>query len=78
MYRIVITEVTERTTQKQKWEPLHSEGQRTEYGYAPPIDTVEKVTREVLTQEVETLELPRVIAAVNGIGKRKRTRKTEK
>lgn len=37
------------------------------YGYTPEVETVVDETRTVLLQEVEKLNLPAVIAAINGL-----------
>ena len=37
------------------------------YGHPPPVKTTVHITRQVLTQEVENLDLVAVIKAVNGI-----------
>jgi len=37
------------------------------YGYTPMIEKEVVVTRELLTQELETLDLPAVIRAINNL-----------
>ena len=38
------------------------------YGWTDPIDRPEQVTRDVLIQELDNLDLPAVIRAINGLG----------
>jgi hypothetical protein len=37
------------------------------YGYAPDVQEVEKVETQILQQNVDTLDIPAVIKAVNGL-----------
>ena len=65
--RIKILEITERETTRRTWEPLVKRGNDIDYGYTPPIASTERVEREVLTQELETVDIPAVIKAINGL-----------
>ncbi|HEY9515009.1 MAG TPA: hypothetical protein VIQ74_04950 [Gemmatimonadaceae bacterium] len=69
-FKIEITEVTERGTIQREWKKIADSGNKADngpvYGYAE-FPGIEKVTREVLKQEVGTLDLGAVIRAVNNL-----------
>ena len=67
MYRIEITEVTEKRTEFREWRKMTDDSGPKQYGYADPTPRVEKIERKVLTQEVETVDLPAVIKAINNL-----------
>lgn len=70
MFKIEITEVTEVVRQNAKEYQKVSDsgnpmGGGPVYDYVAGAEKREKITRQVLTQEVETLDMPAVIKAVN-------------
>lgn len=70
-FKIEITETRERITTKREWVKVADSGNegdgRSVYGYGPEIATTTDVLREVLTQEVDTLDLAAVIRAINNL-----------
>jgi len=65
MFTITITET--KTVEKEvdeRWQQINQEG---EYGYPPRRVSFQQVSREVLKQEVETLDVPAVIKAINNL-----------
>lgn len=67
MYRIEITEVTEKEVgPAQSYQKLNDEGK---YGWVRTPDRTEirELTRKVLTQEVETVDVAAVIKAINNL-----------
>lgn len=77
MFKVKIIEVTEYTEKApREWVKVadsggdgYGEGPHAKYGYGPDSPNVVRRTREreVLTQEVATLDLPAVIKAINGL-----------
>ena len=68
MFKIEITEFGEHDgTITKKWEVLSHKGGEPQYGYTPETTGKVAFRREVLTQEVEALDIPAVIRAVNGL-----------
>jgi len=67
-FKIVITEFTqEKVVKGRRWERVNDIPE-TNYAYTPEIEVTEDVSREVLVQNVERLDLVQVIKAINGIG----------
>ena len=68
-YKVVITEeVIEEVSAGQEWEEgvdASTEDRPKGYGYSPKIIKKEKVTKDILIQEVDDLDLPSVIKAIN-------------
>ena len=76
MYKIEITKThTVEKTRRSSWEQLRTEKEadaiegnnKGVYGYTPEITERVEQSRNVLTQEVEELDLTAVIKALNGI-----------
>lgn len=66
-YRIVITEFTKEIEIRGKEWAKVNDIPDTNYEYTPQIEKVVDVQREVLVQNVEELDLVKVIKAINGI-----------
>lgn len=66
-FKIVITEFTREEVMKgRSWERVNDLPE-TDYAYTPEIKVTKDVEREVLVQNVESLDLVDVIKAINGI-----------
>ncbi|KKN01493.1 hypothetical protein LCGC14_1127220 [marine sediment metagenome] len=67
MYKITITktEVKEVTVGKEWEKQTDSTEVKTQYGYTPEITKKKELTTTILTQEIEELDLPGVIKAIN-------------
>lgn len=64
-YRIVIEETgIETVICGKQWKPVCEGG---EYAYTPEIEKKQDVTRVIYTQDTDSLDLIKVIKAVNGI-----------
>lgn len=71
MFKIVITETkVEEVPSTREWKPTGNKNEAggDEYSYTPQSMIKDSVERDILIQEVETLDLPAVIKAVNKIG----------
>jgi hypothetical protein len=67
-FKIVITEYTqEKVMRGRRWEKVNDMPE-TDYAYTPEFEVTEDVSREVLVQNVDSLDLVKVIKAINGIG----------
>lgn len=68
MFRIKIVEITTKTTAVKVWQKLNdNDKDPKQYGYAEPVERTEKVEREVLTQELEIVDISAVVKAINGL-----------
>lgn len=70
MFRVEIVEVTERQTTRHNYQKVADSGNPRDGGAIYehiPLAGVENVERKVLTQEVETIDLPSVIRAINNL-----------
>lgn len=66
-YRIEITEFkTETRICGKEWKPV-SGNQDQDYAYTPEIEKQVDVERKIYMQDAETLDLAKVIIAVNGL-----------
>lgn len=66
-YTIVIQEhCIEDTIISKTWDKI-SEKEGEEYGYTPETATKKNITRTILEQNVENLDIVNVIKAINGI-----------
>lgn len=69
MYRIEITQISirERPAGKE-WKVVDKDiNGKEEYGYTPGITKKQEVKKQILIQEVETLDLVSVLKAINDI-----------
>ncbi len=69
-YKITITEeTTEVKLQGKEWAEGGKGGVNdgAKYGYTPEIEKTVEVTREIYTQNTDTLDLKAVIKAINGL-----------
>jgi len=66
-YKIEITEITVETELSGKeWKPVNGDP-KSDYAYTPEIEKPVKVERTIYTQNTESLDLTKVIIAVNGL-----------
>lgn len=70
MFKVTIVEITQRDVVKQEYEKLADTKNKYDngavYGYVEKKAT-ERVERQVLTQEVETVDVAAVIKAINNL-----------
>jgi hypothetical protein len=70
-YKIVVTEYSDETrTRGNQWQK--GAGEKTSdnegaYGYTPEIEVTEEIERQVYVQNTDSLDLKKVIMAINGI-----------
>lgn len=68
-FKIVITETRQlRRTLAKRWAVVGKDGEGNDkFGYTPEVESIQDVDRKLLEQEVDSLDLARVIRAVNNL-----------
>jgi len=66
-YKIEITEITTETQMRgREWAPVSGDPSE-KYAYTPEIEKQVNVERKIYTQDTDSLDLAKVIIAVNGL-----------
>ena len=66
-YKIEITEIaTEKQICGREWKPVNGNPD-VDYAYTPEIEKLVRVERKIYTQDTESLDIAKVIIAVNGL-----------
>ena len=67
-YKVEVTRIVEYDRIRSEWEPLTRDGDhKAEYGYAPKREVRQREEVGIYEQQVDDLDLAKVIASVNGL-----------